>query len=88
MNGTIDKTAGGLSKRHLRKNKRGRIVSVAKSHPVGSLSANQFFCVGCQRKTTAMDGAVRRAKAKVTGQPMLKASCNHCGGKVCKFVSA
>jgi hypothetical protein len=87
MNGNLEHTSGGLKKRHLKKNKRGRIVSVKKSSPVGKLRSNQFFCVACRKKVVP-DGNVRETLARLTGQPLLKAKCPKCDNKVCKFVSA
>ena len=87
MNGTISQTSGGLKKGDLKYNKRGRIVSTAKSNPLkGKLKKNEFYCVACQGRAKADD--VIHAKARKTGQPMLKGSCVKCESKVAKFIKA
>lgn len=87
MNGTISQTSGGLKKKDLKYNKTGNIVSVKKSNPLKSkLKKNEFYCVSCRGRSKA-DG-VKNAKARVTGQPMLKGHCVKCENKVAKFVKA
>jgi hypothetical protein len=87
MNGTISETSGGLKKRDLKYNKTGRIVSVSKSNPLkGKLKKNEFYCVSCKARAKGDD--VKQAKARKTGQPMLKGICVKCESKVAKFVKA
>jgi hypothetical protein len=87
MNGSISQTSGGLKKKDLKYNKRGRIVSVAKSNPLKSkLKKNEFYCVACKCRAKADE--VKSAKARKTGQPMLKGYCSKCESKVAKFVKA
>lgn len=87
MNGTISQTSGGLKKKDLKYNKSGRIVSVAKSKPLKSkLKKNEFYCVSCRNRAKADD--VKKVKARVTGQPMLKGYCVECESKVAKFIKA
>lgn len=48
--GTVDKTAGGLTKKDLMKNKHGRIISRRK-HALGAKSAKKFlFAAGYKPK--------------------------------------
>ena len=85
MNGSLSQTSGGLREKDLKYNKRGRIVSVKKSHPIkGKLKKDEFYCVSCQGRAKADN--VREATARKTGQAMLKGHCKKCEGKVAKFV--
>lgn len=87
MNGTISQTSGGLKKKDLKYNKRGRIVSVVKSQPLKTkLKKNEFYCVTCKDRSKADDA--KKTKARITGQPMLKGHCLKCGSKVAKFVKS
>lgn len=87
MHGTMTQTSGGLTSKNLKYNKRGRIVSVAKSNPLkGKLKQNEFYCVSCRARAKGDD--VKNAKARKTGQPMLKGFCVRCENKVAKFVKA
>lgn len=87
MNGTVSQTSGGLKKKDLKQNKRGRIVSVAKSKPLGRrLKKDEFYCVACGGARKGSE--VKKTKARLTGQPMLKGKCNKCNNKVTKFVKA
>lgn len=87
MNGTIPQTSGGLKKKDLKYNKRGRIVSTVKSKPLkNKLKKNEFYCVAC--KSREKGDKIKQTKARVTGQPMLKGYCVKCESKVTKFVKA
>jgi hypothetical protein len=87
MNGTVSHTSGGLAKKDLKYNKRGRIVSVAKSSPLkGKLKKNEFYCVACRDRRKSDE--IKHAKARMTGQAMLKGHCVKCENKVTKFVKA
>lgn len=87
MNGSVSKTSGGLVKKDLKYNKTGNIVSVAKSKPLkGKLKEDEFYCVSCRARRKADE--VKKGKARVTGQPMLKGYCVKCENKVVKFVKA
>lgn len=89
MNGTIHATSGGLTKKDIKKNKRGKYVSKVKSKPLGRrLKKNEFFCVAC-RKPVAMDAEdIRKGKARKTGQALIRSKCKRCDTKVVKFVKA
>jgi hypothetical protein len=87
MNDSAEHTAGGLKKSDLKMNKQGRIVSKSKSKPLkGKLKENEFYCVACRKKCVGEN--VKKGKARVTGQPMLKATCSGCENKCVKFVKA
>ena len=87
IHGNAQKTSGGLTKKDLKYNKRGKIVSVVKSHPLrGKLKADEFYCVACRNRCKASD--IKHAKARKTGNAMLKGYCNKCENKVAKFVKS
>lgn len=89
MSGSLDHTSGGLTKSNLKYNKQGRIVQKSRSHPIaGKLGKNEFYCVACRKKVKALDSEIKHTKARVTGQPMVKAHCAKCESKVAKFVKA
>jgi hypothetical protein len=50
------------------------------------LKRDEFYCVSCRKACKGEN--IRKAKARVTGQPMLKGYCSKCDCKVNKFVKA
>lgn len=88
MNGSLTKTSGGLTSSDLKYNKRGRIVSAAKSSPMkGKLKEGEFYCVACRGKVK-VEAPIKAGKARVTGQPLVRSYCKKCDNKVVKFVKA
>jgi hypothetical protein len=89
LHGTKSKTGGGLKKKDLTV-RRGRILSKAKSRPVGKLGKNEFYCLSCRMKCKDVVGLKKVVITTKSGrkQHALTGKCNKCNTKVSKFVKA
>jgi hypothetical protein len=90
MHGTRTKTSGGLTKSALKQRKDGKIVSKAKSKPMGKLGKNEFLCLHCRKRCSCVENVKHVTVTTKSGrkQHAMKANCKKCGTKLFKFVKA
>ena len=56
----------------------------SKSRKLDGRAPTTAYCVKCKSNVVYTDGAMSATK---NGQPMIRGTCQSCGGKVCRFVS-